>query len=420
MKAQKIPLKIEESITGFAAPCSVLLARDELRSYLPLFRFQVGEVAWHGHLKEFTGPSTGIHSVLIGPELANQFSLQSEPFVTLTESQLDPAESITLEIVDPSGDEGPLIIGIELQQGRCFSVENTVYRVTDCKPEAAYLNPDTDIDIPNRSASIHLSDLQSPDEKSPGYDSHVFQDIIGQDHATKLIEDYILQPLSDPEFADTYLQIQPTAALFYGPPGTGKATTVEAIARSLKRRLITLTVAEVAIEGLAKIRQLYAGLKSDSKPAIIHFDHFDRFFVGNAPKQSIEMVVVESLEKARKKQKAFTIATTRQPEQIPVELKRPDLFYPLIEFSLPDTAARIKLLERFLRKKPTSKPINIEKLAEKMKGYSPADIRSMIHMAGQQAYIRHIQSGDPSHLTVEDLYDSMHHFRTTKSKLIGM
>ena len=79
------------------------------------------------------------------------------------------------------------------------------------------------------------------------------------------------------------------------------------------------------------------------------------------------------------------IAATNRPDMIDPALLRPGRFDRMVSVGVPDLAARKDILKVHTRHKPLDKGVDLNTLAEKMDGYTGADISAVVNEAVMMA-----------------------------------
>jgi len=85
------------------------------------------------------------------------------------------------------------------------------------------------------------------------------------------------------------------------------------------------------------------------------------------------------------------LGATNEPWSIDDAALRPGRFDELIYVGLPDRTARLRLLEMGLQNRPLAGDIILEQLADRLEGYSGADITYLCTRAGQLAFLDAIE-----------------------------
>ncbi|MDD6056031.1 MAG: ATP-binding protein [Helicobacteraceae bacterium] len=163
--------------------------------------------------------------------------------------------------------------------------------------------------------------------------------------------------------------------IFYGPPGTGKTITALALAKSLKKEILSFDCSKIlsmyvgeSEKNVRKIFDTYKAIKEESKQEpILLLDEADQFLStrttsgSGADKMHNQMqnIFLEQIEKFS----GILIATTNLLETLDTAFAR--RFNYKIEFKRPNLDQRLKLWEKLLPKgAPFSKNFDINSLAK--------------------------------------------------------
>jgi transitional endoplasmic reticulum ATPase len=186
----------------------------------------------------------------------------------------------------------------------------------------------------------------------------------------------------------------PSGVLLIGPPGTGKTMIGRLIATQTKRSFYPLSAADIlggqVGASVKKLSQVFARARENS-PSIIFFDEIDGLLPSNNgmlnshDTQLVEQCRTEisQLEPAHN---VFLIGTTNHLDQIDPAIRRGGRFSEKIEIGAPGQANRERLLRKYLQ--DLTLEFQVERLAERLAGLSPADIEAVCKSAARHAFGR--------------------------------
>lgn len=234
-----------------------------------------------------------------------------------------------------------------------------------------------------------------------------FSDIIGVQEVKDAFMTDIVAPLR-PEFRELYRKFRGeqmgTQILLYGPPGTGKTHIVKCLAGALGCKIAVVQTSEVlaSVVGVAEknIRDVFKQA-SELERCIIFLDEIDsicsdRSSDDSRNTKSILTTMLTCMDGFMKTtgegQLRIIVAATNLPWKLDAALKRGGRFETQIYVPLPDETARRKFVELYFSKLPHSPDVTSEWLADKLAGYSGADIKAVIKQIANYPLRREIRN----------------------------
>ena len=228
-------------------------------------------------------------------------------------------------------------------------------------------------------------------------------DIGGLSAVKEELKEAIEWPLKHADlFAEADI-VPPKGLLLFGPPGTGKTMIAKAVATNSDANFISIKGPELVSKWVGEsekgIREVFRKARQAS-PCVIFFDELDSI----APKRSStgsndshvgERIVSQLLTEMDGLEDligVIVIGATNRPDIIDEALLRPGRFDRLLDIPLPDEDSIKEILKIHMSKKPVDNSVDIDKLVELLKGYSGADIASLVNAAAMSAikdYIAH-------------------------------
>ena len=226
-----------------------------------------------------------------------------------------------------------------------------------------------------------------------------WESIAGLDDIKRLLrQNLVILPMR-PDIAHGLLSPW-KSVLFYGPPGTGKTFLAKAIATECHRTFFNITSATITSRFLGESEKLVAylfDLAEEMAPSTIFFDEVDSLAsqrgAANENETSRRMKAqlltkLEGIDSAADADKLFVVAATNFPWDLDEALLR--RFQKRVYIPLPDVEARRRLLEMNLEQ-IIDERFNIDEWAEKLDGYSCADITNLCRDAAQMVFERQMK-----------------------------
>lgn len=272
------------------------------------------------------------------------------------------------------------------------------------------LDPSSKSDRPEPSGRKGFSDggkhvsgsSSNPDDPNP-VDLHIkrgegngFADIAGMKELKELLYRQVIFVIQNKELVEEYRIMAPNGILLYGPPGCGKTYFAEKFAEETGMNYILIKSSDLgssfAHGTQEKIRKLFT-IAEQNAPIVLCFDEFDAFVPDRSTltQQNISGEVNEFLSQMNNcaQRGIFIVATSNRPDKIDPAVRRTGRLDKNVYVPLPDKEARREMFSLYLKKRPVSSEIDIDKLAEMTEGYIASDIAYIVNDAAMSAaYVR--------------------------------
>jgi transitional endoplasmic reticulum ATPase len=238
-----------------------------------------------------------------------------------------------------------------------------------------------------------------------------FDQIAGLSDVKEAINLRVIYPFRHPEAAQRFKKKAGGGMLLYGPPGTGKTMIARAIATELDAQFLNVKSSNIMSQWVGVAEQNLARLFEVARryPVSVIFLDETEALVGKRGSQSTVMnrVVPEFLSQVDgmdpKVNCILLMGATNRPWDMDEAAMRTGRFGEKFYVGLPDVEAREQILHFNLDGIPLAPDIDFHALAEKVEGYSGADISGVCIKATDYPFRRQIRSGSDTILTLDDL-----------------
>jgi transitional endoplasmic reticulum ATPase len=259
------------------------------------------------------------------------------------------------------------------------------------------------------SSASSLSSLSSPSSSVPSL--LTFNDIAGLADVKESIFMKVLYPLQYPEKAQKYRVSLGGGILLFGPPGTGKTLIAKAIAGELRQKFFAIYPSEILSKYVGEAEKNCAALfeKCRQEPgSVLFMDEVEALLPARSENQSPVMQrlvpqILSELDGAKTSiGKTLFLAATNEPWSLDPAVMRPGRFDEKIYVGLPDFEARCALFQIHLKDLPLDPTISFQELAERLEGYSGADIHFLCQKTAQHVFLESLKHEGERPLTQKD------------------
>ncbi|KAK8169623.1 AAA family ATPase [Phyllosticta citrichinensis] len=230
-----------------------------------------------------------------------------------------------------------------------------------------------------------------------------WSDIGGSDSVKQALREVTEWPYRYADDMGT-LDLQPQRGiLLYGPPGCSKTLCAKAIATESSLNFLAVKGAELTSmyvgETERAVRDVFSKARAAS-PSILFFDEIDSIAASRTSGSHLsgmnvlttllnEMDGIESLKGV------LVLAATNRPEILDPALMRPGRFDAILYVGPPGLEARRQILNvAGMRRRPLGDDVNLDVLAERLEGYSGAEIVEVCAEAARTRLRRRIEKKD--------------------------
>lgn len=218
-----------------------------------------------------------------------------------------------------------------------------------------------------------------------------FADVAGLDEEKEELSEIVDFLKSPAKFVRLGARI-PKGVLLVGPPGTGKTYLSKSVSGEAGVPFFSISGSDfvemfVGV-GASRVRDLFDQAKKNA-PCIIFIDEIDAvgrrrgagLGGGNDEReQTLNQLLVE-MDGFSGNEGIIIIAATNRPDILDPALMRPGRFDRQVHVGLPDVKAREEILKIHVRKKPLADDVNLEVVAKRTPGFTPADLENAMNEA---------------------------------------
>ena len=229
--------------------------------------------------------------------------------------------------------------------------------------------------------------LHKEDEKN----KITFDDVAGLDEEKEELQELVDFLKNPRKFVDLGARI-PKGILMIGPPGTGKTYLTKAVAGEAGVPFYSISGSDfvemfVGV-GASRVRDLFEQAKK-SAPCIVFIDEIDavgrRRGAGlggghDEREQTLNQLLVE-MDGFGINEGVIVVAATNRADILDPALLRPGRFDRQVMVGLPDLRGREAILQVHAKGKPLAEDVNLQVLARRTPGFSPADIENLMNEA---------------------------------------
>jgi transitional endoplasmic reticulum ATPase len=255
--------------------------------------------------------------------------------------------------------------------------------------------------------------------------TETWDDVGGLEEAKIQLREVIEWPLRYPELYSHLNSKPPSGILLHGPPGTGKTLLARALAHESEVNFISVKGPEFLSKWVGEsekaVRETFRKARS-AAPCIIFFDEIDaiagmrgRFASSQVTEQVVSQLLTE-MDGLEGLKDVILLAATNRVELLDPALLRSGRFGRHVEIPMPDLEARKKIFKIHLSNKPIAKEVNLDKLAEKLEGYSGADIQAIAEEATLLTIRRNVPLMNEQKKKIQDLTLKLEELQEKKEK----
>lgn len=307
--------------------------------------------------------------------------------------------------------------GQELRDGRQQTAQRLLELARDCQAAAKEGRRQPSVRRGNSQSDAPAS--ESEGEKSANQwiirekPKLRFDDVAGLEDVKQDIRLKMIYPFEHAELAQKFGIRAGGGVLMYGPPGTGKTMLAQATAGQIDATFFRISPADVLSKWVGEaeqnIKKLFDAAAAEPR-SIIFIDEIEalvpaRRDEGSSVMQRVVPQILQGVEGFDKKagRPILLMGATNVPWQLDPAILRPGRFDEKVYIPLPDPAARRKMVELYLGKRPVADDLNFDSLAQRLNGYSGADIKYICDRAATIPFLESVATGNEQPITQQIL-----------------
>ena len=296
----------------------------------------------------------------------------------------------------------------------------------DLLQKISYTLPSYTLDLQDRyelySKKFGRSSTAQQDNQGKETRKLSWNDIKGMETTKKILKDKIESPIKNAEKYKEFGIPASKGILLFGPPGCGKTFFAKVAADESNANFYVVNGPELLGAGTGEsernLRRKFRDAR-ETKPSIIFFDEIDAIAgkrSGNEGSVRIINQLLTEIDGMDSLDGVMVIAATNRPESLDEALLRAGRFDTKIYIPLPDKASIKELLKGTLD--PVPYDADLDLLAEKLDGYTCADIVAIANKAKEVYVKRQIIQGEDAaqKISTADVLDIISRVKSSVSE----
>jgi transitional endoplasmic reticulum ATPase len=241
-----------------------------------------------------------------------------------------------------------------------------------------------------------------------------FRDVGGMDDVKQRLDDSVGMLLAFSTEAERF-RITYNGILLHGPPGTGKTFLAQATAGEHGLRYLRVDVSDIVSkwvgESAQNIRAAFEAAAAEL-PCLLFFDEFDSVAsrrddeAGGEARRTVNQLL-QSLEAWRDVRELVVVAATNHLDRLDPAVIRAGRFDKHVRIDLPDAPARRAVLAAQLRERPVADDLDLDDLAERTAGLTPAALAATVQTAALAAFRETALEGQLRVVTTDHLLGAL-------------
>ncbi len=235
----------------------------------------------------------------------------------------------------------------------------------------------------------------------------LWSEVLSMQNEKKAIERQIALPLAKPEVARKHGITIPKVILLFGPPGTGKTIFAKAVSGELGWKFIEVSASALgttAPKEAFELKIIFDTLR-ELEHVVIFFDEFEELAMRpdrtTKDERMLSNEFLKQLPKVREAENLLLICATNNIRMLNPPLLRPGRFDLIFPMGTLDKASRRGIFEHKTSHLMLDS-VDFDLIAEKSRGFTPADVEAVVAGVSQRAFERDLFSGTEYRSTTDD------------------
>jgi transitional endoplasmic reticulum ATPase len=241
-----------------------------------------------------------------------------------------------------------------------------------------------------------------------------FADVGGLEQVKAEMRDTLGLVLRDPARAHEY-RVTWNGVLLHGPPGTGKSFFARALAGEFACNLLEIDVADLVTrtvgDGPRRVHHAFE-IAAAHLPCVLLLDELDAIATdrGDQPDGSgrdLLAQLLQSVEQWRAEPRLVVVATTNDLDALDPAIIRAGRFDRHVRLDPPDENGRLAVLEAALHDRPVRADLDLETIARRTAGQTPAALVQAVELAALRAMREASGTGKVVQIAAAHLLDAI-------------
>jgi SpoVK/Ycf46/Vps4 family AAA+-type ATPase len=249
----------------------------------------------------------------------------------------------------------------------------------------------------------------------------LWDEILSMCSEKEIIERQIAMPLANPDIAVKHGIKTPKAILLFGPPGTGKTVFAKGISAKLDWEFVEISPSALGTterKEAFEFKIIFENIRLLNR-TVVFVDEFEELGLHPAKTSKEERELsnefLRQLPKIRESEALLLVCATNNIRMLNPALLRPGRFDIIFPVGSLEKKCR-KMIFAHKIKALMVEDIDLDLIAEKSEGFTPADIEAVVSIVSQHSFEKECFNKKEFKATTEDFLVSISSYKPTISK----